>query len=59
MKKLWSLIPNQLNIEEWNWKKNQLYKRIKKVFILRMMIKIEKQNKFYIWLNVEIKKNKD
>jgi hypothetical protein len=22
-----------------------------------MMIKIEKQNKFYIWLNVEIKKN--
>jgi hypothetical protein len=25
-KKLWSLISNQLNVEEWNWKKNQLKK---------------------------------
>ena len=35
----------------------ELYKRIKKT-IKRMWIKIRIQNKFYIWLNGEIEKQK-
>ena len=34
----------------------QLYKRNDKIAIKRIRIKIEKQNKFYIWLNGEIEK---
>jgi hypothetical protein len=57
MKKPWSPNPNQSNIEWWNWKKEfQLYKMIKKIAINIMMIKIEKQNKFYIWLKDKIEK---
>jgi hypothetical protein len=33
-----SLFPNKSNVEEWNWEKNQLYKKIqnKKIAIKRM-----------------------
>jgi len=44
--KSWNSILNQSNIKGWNWKKNQLYKRIKKIAIKIMKIKIKTQNKF-------------
>jgi hypothetical protein len=37
-------------------KKIQLYRRIKKIAIKRIMIKIKIQNKFYFWLKGEVEK---
>jgi hypothetical protein len=57
MKKPWNLILNQSNIKGWDWKKNFNYiKRLKKIAFKGMRIKIEKQDKFYIWLKGEIEK---
>jgi hypothetical protein len=46
LEKQWTPILNQLNIER--------YKRIMKIAIKKMRVKIEIQNKFYIWFNSEI-----
>ena len=53
----WNLIFNQSNIEGWNWKNNfNDIKRLLKIAITIMRIKIEKQNKLYIWLMMKLKR---
>jgi len=56
MKKPWSSILIQFNVEWWNWKKNSIIQKDSKykITIKRMRIKIEIQNKFYFLLNGEI-----
>jgi len=57
LKKPLSSISNQSNIEKWNWEKQfSTLQKYFKITIKKMTIKIEKINKFYIWLKGEIKK---
>jgi hypothetical protein len=57
LKKPWSSIFNQSNIKGWNREKQfSTLQKYFKITLKRMMIKIEKINKFYIWLKGEIEK---
>jgi hypothetical protein len=45
----WSSIPNQLNIELWNWKKNLLYtKELKKQQLKEWRLKYEWKINLYV-----------
>jgi len=58
LKKPWILILNQQILKDKIEKKNSIIQKDWKqnVTIIRMNIKIKIQNKFYIWLKIQIEK---